>query len=435
MAYILPETRAVFNPTPYQEQVLASKADIKVLLNGRQSGKSTVLKALIYRDALELPNRLLLYVATSIKQAKDIMWQHLTTGPDPIFRRGEIIKINNSEHTFTLKNGTKVCITGSDNPDGILGKTADIIYLDEWQSHRNQKKVWETLYPMITARNGKITLAGTARGFDDLYKKCQFGLPKSITKKQNWRGWHIPTRLSGTPAGTPLAIARAKSEMSLEQFMQEMEASPTATTGRVYPDFDEENIRHNLSLSQIVNGEKTLPTLHVGMDFNISNMSAIVAIKVDGKLYIVEEILLQYNNANTQSMAKEIFQRYPDRNIIIYPDASGKHRDSGSANNSTNHSILKGPPYNWYLKMNKANPAIVDRVNVVNSVVCNANGDRRLFVDSRCKNVINTFTSQQYDKNGKPIKDTGYDHVGDAFGYCIYQLFNFTQSSFTVGKM
>jgi len=428
---VLTPNEAIFAPTPYQQEVLVSKAKTKVLLNGRQSGKSTVLRALIYSDAWSEPNGNLLYLAKSIKQAKDIMWETLTKGIDPIFPKTAIKEINNVDHYLVLNNNTKITVAGTENIDGLLGRTCNKLYLDEWQSHRNQEEIWKLLQPMLASYYGDVVFAGTARGYDDLWEKCQYGLPGSPTKKAGWRSWHIPTRLSGTPAGSPRAIALAKQSLSPQQFQQEYEASPSATTGLVYPDFDSGiNIRTGMSLSPIVDGNKTEPTLHIGMDFNVDNMMAVIAIKEGNDLHIVEEIHLQYNS-NTKTMAAEIQRRFGKRNIIIYPDASGRNRHAADSN--TNHTELK--KYGWYLKFDqRGNPLISDRINTVNSVILNAAGQRRLFIDPSCKNTIKTLTRQTY-KNGKPDKDSGLDHAGDAMGYLIYHLYKMNGSSFTVGKM
>ena len=427
---ILTPLEALFNPTPYQMEVLISKAKMKVLLNGRQSGKSTVLRMLIYKDAWEKPNRELMYVAKSIKQAKDIMWRSLTKGYNPIFPPQCVLEVNNVDHYIVLNNGTRITVTGSENVDNLLGKTCDKLYLDEWQSHSHQEHVWTLLQPMLAARNGDVVFAGTARGFDDLYDKCQQGNPHSGTKKAGWRSWHIPTALSGTPAGTPKAIAQAKRDLSAHQFAQEYEASPYATTGLVYCDFDPD---HNVSDKISISPNDTEPTIHIGMDFNVDKMSAIVAVKINNVLHIVDEIV-QGMNSNTVTMATEIKKRYGHRNVIIYPDASGRNRNNSDG--GSNHKILKGAPYNFPIKFdNRGNPLIVNRINVVNSVMCNAVGERKLLVHPRCKELLKTLTRQTYDNNGAPEKATGLDHVGDAFGYVLYQLYHRNGStSVTVGK-
>lgn len=421
---------SLFHPTPYQQEVLASNAKMKVLLNGRQSGKSTVIRMLIYKDAWEQSNRELLYIATSIKQAKDIMWKHLVKGHQPIFPKEVCTSINNVDHQIELINGTRITVTGSDNVDGLLGKTCDKLYIDEWQSHYNQKYIWTLLQPMIAARQGDVVFAGTARGYDDLWEKCQYGLPDSPMKRQGWRSWHVPTRKSGTPAGSPEALALAKATLSPQQYQQEYEASPTATIGLVYPDFQQDaNVKNTLSLNPIINGEVTSPVLHIGMDFNVDNMMAVVAVKMDRELHIVDEINLTYN-ATTQTMANEIARRYAGRQIVIYPDASGRNRTASGG--STNHQILKDR--GWTLRFDHAgNPAVQDRINVVNSVICNALGERRLFVHPNCKQTLQTLTRHTY-KDGKPDKKSGLDHAGDALGYLIYQLYK-PSGAFTVGTL
>ena len=419
---LLTPIEAVLNPTRWQQEVLARDyVTHRVLLNGRQSGKSTIIRQLIYSDSLSAPNQELLYVACTIGQAKEIMWRPLLNTHDCIFHPQWIKNRNNSERTIELYNGSRLTVTGSENVEALLGRTIDRLYLDEWQSQ--DPKVWEKLQPMLAARMGRVVFAGTARGFDDLYDKWWKGSPLNPDKHPDWYSWKIKTADSGTPAGLPAAIATAREALSPQQFAQEYEASPYSTEGLVYPDFD---LILNTMTEDLITDS---PVIHVGMDFNVDNMMAVVAIKKDGKLFVGDEIHLTHKS-NTQTMIRELKARYGDKKIIVYPDASGRNRTTAADYNSTNHTLLEQAGFT--LRFNhRGNPDIIDRVNTVNAVICNANQDRRLFVHRNCKNIINTLTKQTYH-NGKPLKDGKIDHAGDALGYLVYQLFSIRANSTTL---
>ena len=71
----------------------------------------------------------------------------------------------------------------------------------------------------------------------------------------------------------------------------------------------------------------------------------------------------------------------------------------------------------------KANPPVRDRVAAVQAMLENGNGERRLFIDPRCRRLIECLELQAYNDKGEPDKDAGYDHMNDALGYPIHRIF------------
>ena len=136
-------------------------------------------------------------------------------------------------------------------------------------------------------------------------------------------------------------------------------------------------------------------------------------------LHIFDEIVMY--SSNTDEMVTEINRRFGDRTIIVYPDPAGAQRKT-SAGGRTDITILQQAGYQ--VKYKPQHPAVRDRINAVNALLCNASGQRRLFVDPSCRRVIESLEKQTY-KPGTlvPNKDDGYDHLNDAAGYAIEMLF------------
>ena len=82
-------------------------------------------------------------------------------------------------------------------------------------------------------------------------------------------------------------------------------------------------------------------------------------------------------------MIQEIKQRYPDKQYICYPDASGSARSTNS--NLSDHLILANNGFT--VRAGKPNPPVLDRFNAVNSMLCNAKGERKLVIDPQCRKV------------------------------------------------
>ncbi|PYX01589.1 MAG: hypothetical protein DMG89_01125 [Acidobacteria bacterium] len=68
--------------------------------------------------------------------------------------------------------------------------------------------------------------------------------------------------------------------------------------------------------------------------------------------------------------------------------------------------------------------ALVDRYNTVNSMLCNANGVRRLLISPKCRHLIKALDGLVY-KEGTNFSDpsSNLDHITDALGYLIMGRF------------
>jgi len=148
-------------------------------------------------------------------------------------------------------------------------------------------------------------------------------------------------------------------------------------------------------------------------------MSAVVFIRDKNDLYAVDEIVI--HGSNTDEMADEIYHRYPNRPITIYPDPAARQRKT-SAGGKTDLSILENAGFT--VKVRPAHTPIRDRINAVNSRLKTKSGDRHLIIDPKCKHVIRGLERHTYKEGtSQPDKDSGFDHMNDALGYCVDYLF------------
>lgn len=410
---VLSNQQVLKNLTDWQVDILLSRAQFRVMLCGRQVGKSTTMRAIVLNEALARPQQEILFVAKTHGQVKEVAWRHMIAGQDPLFPQSLVQSRNNQELSVTLVNGTRIVFSGSENPDALLGRTIDLLIMDEFQSQ--DPEVWMLLQPMLAARNGRAVFAGTARGFDHLYDLWWKGAAQNPQKTRGWRSWHIPTPGCGTPAGTPHSIEVARASMSQSQFEQEYLASPRANKGAVYSDFD-----YQLNKSTRVL-DSNLP-LHIGVDFNVNPMTAVVAQKVkvmdnnlpQEQLHVVDEVVLE--NSNTQALVNVIRTKYAAflGRIYFYPDPAGAANKTSSL--TTDHEILKQV---GTVLARPAHSRVRNRVNAVNALFCNAKSQRRLFVSERCTHLTRCLIGQTYNSQGEPDKKAGLDHANDALGYLV----------------
>jgi hypothetical protein len=153
---------------------------------------------------------------------------------------------------------------------------------------------------------------------------------------------------------------------------------------------------------------------HIGMDFNIDNMAAVTHIIKEGLPYAVDEIV---KIKDVPTMITEIKRRYPRHPVIIYPDASGNNRNPAGI--ATSHTLLKQAGFQ--LRVNPSNPGVGDRINSMNAMFCNSQGERRYKVNTKqCPTYTSSLERQGWVK-GEPDKSNNIDHPVDAGGYFIYQ--------------
>ncbi|GDM23455.1 hypothetical protein BvCmsNSNP023_01450 [Escherichia coli] len=167
--------------------------------------------------------------------------------------------------------------------------------------------------------------------------------------------------------------------------------------------------------------------IYIGMDFNVGKMAGIVHVLRLGLPCAVTEIINAYDTPDMIRIIKERFWLYDGndyrkvREIYIYPDASGDSRKSNNAS-ATDIAQLKQAGFN--VVVNSSNPPVKDRVNSMNAMFCNANGERRYKVNvKRCPVYAESLEQQVWDDKGEPDKKSGNDHPNDAGGYFIVKQF------------
>ena len=195
-------------------------------------------------------------------------------------------------------------------------------------------------------------------------------------------------------------------------FAELFEAVPAAIEGRVFVAFDyAENVRDEAIDSGGV--------VHVGMDFNVNPMTASFSSKVGDQLHTFDELALF--NSNTEDMCVAIRDKFRERKIIVYPDATNG-RSTNADKNVTDHTILH--KHGFTVRADRSNPKQRSRINETNAMLCDASGRRRAFINPRCKKLIESLEYLIYKPGTSVVdKDHGLDHFADGYGYKIHQMF------------
>ena len=322
--------------------------------------------------------------------------------------------LNKADAIIKLDNGSQIIFRSADSPERLVGFEVSDAVIDEADTLRidQARTVWTKMLGRIRERkpdNSPNTLAAvsTPEGFGFMYEMW------GKEKREGYELIKAPT--SSNPYLPDGYIAQLQATYSGSQLSAYLDGNfVNLNAGSVYHEFD----RNLNATNQTIMADDVL---HIGLDFNVANMSAVVHVVRGDSVHAVNEITGVFD---TPTMGRILKEKYPAHRILIYPDASGNARKSNNASES-DHSILRS--FGFQVLVNSRNPFVKDRVLSVNAMI-NNQGQRRYFVNAQyCPSLAESLEKQSYDKNGEPDKKSGFDHVVDATGYFIaykYPLVN-----------
>lgn len=316
-------------------------------------------------------------------------------------------KTNKADNVIDLQDAGSIIFRTLDTPERIIGyEVADSI-ADELDTLKEDdaRNAWNKIISRNRQKkpDGSLNTVGVAttpEGFRFVYDRWQ---------RSQAPGYRIikASTLSNSrnlPAGYIDSLRASYPSNLLAAYLDGEFVNLVA--GSVYPEFDR---KANASAETVQPAE----ALHVGMDFNVGRMSAVVHVLRGDNPHAVAE---RTRVLDTPAMAALLRRDYPGHPIIVYPDASGQSRKSNNASES-DHAILRQAGFS--VRTNAANPRVKDRVLAVNAVI-HKDGARRYRVNPEtCPELVESLEKQAYDKHGEPDKAGGLDHVVDAAGYFI----------------
>jgi hypothetical protein len=390
-----------------QMEVYSSAHRFKVVVAGRRWGK-TMLALIMMLKYARIKRRLVWYVAPSYRMAKQIMWPVLLE----TLPRQWIRKVNETMMVVHLVNGTRIELKGADNPDSLRGVGIHYLVLDEAQDM--DPDAWKkVLRPTLASTGGHALIIGTPKGFNLLYELWALGQKPLNVELGRWRSWQLPTITS--PFIPPEEIDSAREDMDPKSFRQEFEASFETMSGRVYYPFDRAvHVR-----ACAFNPEREI---WIGQDFNIDPMSSVIMQpQPNGDVWAVDECVLR--SASTEDVCDELERRYFrfQKTTTLFPDPAGSYRQH--ARGESDLEVFRERGF-VRQKFRRKHPPVADRVNAVNRMLKAADGRVRLYIDPKCRKLIESFEQTLYKPGGREIdKDASVEHSADAIGYPLEFLF------------
>ena len=179
------------------------------------------------------------------------------------------------------------------------------------------------------------------------------------------------------------------------------------------------------------------------LDFNpgvgMRMCSGIIQQQRDGSYAIIDEIVLK--TSSTLEVNREFLRRYgPGGSLVdghaggvwVYGDRSGHNRNSTTG--QTDYDLIVSmfrntPGFRLMTLPGSANPPLVDRLNLVNKLLCDEHGYRALRVAPRCTETMRELemmplgADRQKDKSDRIQRALGLSHLGDGLEYWAWTRF------------
>ena len=377
---------------PSQKIIAKSRARFRVVNAGRRFGKSVLAAEEMKGVALSKPSRIA-YIAPTIQQARDIMWDILKRELRTITKKANESRLE-LEVMDKEGNSSFIFLKGWEAVETLRGQSFDLLILDEVASMRNFWVGWnEVLSPTLIDRRGDAMFISTPKGFNHFYD-----LYNLQSKDSNYESFHFTTY--DNPNIPPDEIEREKNTKPENTFAQEYLADFRKQEGLVYKEFSRDrHVIHTIP-------EKEYTEYLAGIDFGFTNPTAVIHIKRDRdeNYFVIGE---WYKTQRTDEQVGEYvascgFNR-------VYPDP-----ESPSA---IEVMVTKGINV---VEVVKNKDSIKNGIDRVRSLLKQG----KLFIHSSCENLISEMESYSYpekrpdhNEEENPIKE--HDHALDALRYAL----------------
>lgn len=324
---------------------------------------------------------------------------------------------NKAENALVMSDtGSRILFRPVDDFERLRGTNLAWFGLDELTY--TQEEAWLRLEGRL--RDPKATLmcgyaAWTPKGYDWVYRKfiAKPAADYQTILAEGGENRHLLSR-------DPDFYTRLADSYDPKFYAQEVLGEYLNQDGsRVYSAFERKEHICELEVNQ------RKPLLWA-MDFNVDPMSSVVAQIQDGRIHVLDEIVIRHGTTRQACAAfKAKFPKHPP-GVWVYGDASGyAQQTSGMSDyDMLRDEFMLWSVYEVALKVPKSNPSVRDRIHLVNTKLHSASGDVAILIDPKCKELIMDFEQVSYKGDSGQIdkdRDRMRTHVSDALGYLIWQ--------------
>lgn len=390
---------------------------------GRGSGKTMLARMRAVRMLpLKKPwsDPLYFYALPTIQMCRRIAWPKIKE----LIPRDWIKDKNETEMRIDTVFGSTLYVFGMDKPDRAEGSQYDFGIIDE-SSDQKPSVFNRTFLPALSHKKGCCWRIGVpkrygcgAKDFKSFFDKglkgeCINNNPDMRIQSFSWESEDLID---------PDVLEFARANLELRDYNEQYRAHWEESGGRIYYAYDDV-----LNTDNEITYKPELPIV-VGSDFNVNPMSWVIGHRFPNSIQIFDEIFIR--NVSTGDALNELYRRYSThkKGFEFFGDATGRARKTAASSAAfsdyiqiKNDTRFRGSKIYYP----KSNPYLTDRFASVNAFLCNVNGERRLMIHPRCKNLRTDLLDRVYIEGTREPDDSNSDHghISDALGYIIHRVF------------
>jgi len=378
-----------------------------------------------------VPNKVVYIIAPTYDQVTEIYYPLLAydLGLESI-----ALKSSRDLGRFVFPGRVELRLVSYEAVERLRGKGAYFVVWDEVTSCKkgiSAKKAWQgVIQPCIITRwseqnakrfdaknPGRGLIISTPKGYDFFHELYSLRELNPL-----WGSYHYDYTQS--PYLDINEIESIKNDLDPIEFASEYLASFKESGNSVFYMFDRD--RHVTSqIPDFVTSKKSNDLgedVHACIDFNVGLQCTSLFALRGGQAQFIDEIK---GHPDTESLAKDLRNRFKNHRIFAYPDPSGKARKTSAPVGVTDFSILKSQGIQ--VNARKKAPPIVDSVAAVNRMLVNANNNTNLYIHPRCKGLILSLERTKW-VDGNPNtatidKSENLEHFSDGIRYGLEYLF------------
>lgn len=382
---------------------------------GRRSYKTEIAKRLIIERAMAVPGEYFIGAPT-IPQVRLIYWDDIKRMSYPSMQKAQP---KEAMLVRPFDNGSSIHLLGMEKPKRFEGPYWTGGILDEFAYFKEE--AWsESIRPALdTQVPGRpkpwCIILSKPNGLNHFYERYQYAVSQD---DPDWEAFHWTSE----DVLDSEAIEAAKRELSLRQYRQEYLGEFVTQTGRIYEDYGPDNYTKELIQAH--------EQIHYFCDFNFTPMSHGIAVIRNNIVYVLDEVILESAKGYMNVMEFcEKYKNHKNKKICLYGDASGKNGEKHGLDSEYTLMIDEFKKNGWEVlkKVKKANPAIKDRQNALNSRIKNAAGEIRLYVNPVMAKWMDKGLLTTVFKKGSTFqeeqKDNETQHITTGLGYMIDYLY------------
>jgi hypothetical protein len=397
-------------PHPKQSQAWFTKKKFVILACGRGSGKTLLARRRTVRNLAVSHNLPLAYHGYALPtygQARRVAWEPLKA----MVPKEWITNIREGEMSIETVFNSKLLVVGLDKPQRVEGTQWSSFVVDE--SCDVRPKTFDlSIMPALTHHCFSCWRIGVPKrqgvGAYEFREAFERGFNDPNTFVAQWKSAEIVDAEK---------LIDAKRNLDPVDYAEQYEAEWQSMGGGIFHSYDDD-----LNVGEVAEYRPNRPIV-VMSDFNVDPMCWCLGHYVDNTLLVFDEIAVR--NTNTPATLDVLFNKYGDHENgwLFTGDASARARRSSADATDYIHIFNDQRFKNKRVVYSSCNPTQSTRFSSCNAAMCNALGERRVFIHPRCSVLRRDLRARSYKPGTREPNDSAdIGHMSDAFGYGIMLL-------------